>query len=72
MSNTEYGVPKVGCCENCLFWDTSSSHRDMEDGGRCVRKAPKIDITGIGIWPYTDARDRCGEYAARRRAEGAE
>jgi hypothetical protein len=50
-------------CEDCRFWDTSSSLRDEEDTAVCRRHAPFAvdDRSGRAMWPYTEDIDWCAE-----------
>lgn len=53
-----------GRCEDCKFWDNSTTHRDApDDTGLCRQGAPTTNIyTGMAVWPFTEDVDWCGAF----------
>lgn len=50
-------------CEDCRFWDNSSSLRDAENTGQCRILPPRAERhTGRAVWPYTEDTDWCGNF----------
>lgn len=50
-------------CEDCRFWDSSTSHTSDESMSACRVNPPMVDFhTGQGIWPFTNAEDWCGRF----------
>ena len=55
--------PKI--CENCRWWDSSVSMSGDPDTGACRIRDPRPDMRdGRARWPFTDADDWCGSFAA--------
>jgi len=56
-------------CENCRWWDTSTSLAADEDKSPCRVHAPVADDrSGVARWPFTDASDWCGEFEPEENA----
>jgi hypothetical protein len=53
-------------CAVCGFWEPLEDNRFQ---GQCRRRAPKPQVTEsvhvLAVWPVTNARDWCGEFAPR-------
>ena len=51
-------------CEYCRFWNNSVMHGgpDRDTTGQCCRRAPLVDFrSGLGMFPFTENTDGCGE-----------
>ncbi len=62
---------KAPTCETCRFWDTSTSLDSNDDASPCRRRSPRFNKwTGLGIWPFTEADDWCGEHQPQESEDG--
>ena len=51
-------------CNNCKFWDNSSSLEGLPDSGMCRARPPAMDRAGRALWPYTESDDWCGLHVS--------
>lgn len=65
--------PQIGepqCCGSCAFWRRDKAAEKGIDWGQCRRMPPVLPelrddkLVFVGIWPYTEERDWCGEWRA--------
>jgi len=53
-------------CAICMFWEPLKENGFQ---GQCRRHGPRPEVTDsvhvLAAWPVTNARDWCGEFAAK-------
>lgn len=55
---------KSPCCENCMYWDTSTWIKiDENDTNACRRYPPSRVNSTESEFPETYAADWCGEHS---------
>lgn len=49
-------------CENCRWWDNSTSLAAEPESGICRRKIPKLRRSGMAKWLFTLDTDWCRKF----------
>ena len=61
MENEKVSVRKV--CDNCFYFDTSTTVYGEEESGACRRRCPQVVVNhSLGAWPMVMSGEWWGEW----------
>lgn len=55
----------IGRCEDCYYWDASTTSIVDEDKSPCRINPPIPLISGDSVWPFTESNEWCGKWRKR-------